>query len=68
MSGAIPPLPQYTFMVWCLVKHRDNFNFYIYYYTKNIIDLDEIYIVARINLLYDQLLLRKQVSFYDHCV
>jgi hypothetical protein len=20
MSGAIPPLPQYTFMAWCLVK------------------------------------------------
>jgi hypothetical protein len=27
MSGAIPPLPQYAFMVWCLVKHRDNFTF-----------------------------------------
>jgi hypothetical protein len=25
MSGAIPPLPQYVFMAWCLVKHRDNF-------------------------------------------
>jgi hypothetical protein len=24
---AIPPLPQYVFMVWCLVKHRDNFTF-----------------------------------------
>jgi len=23
MSGAIPPLPQYAFMTWCLVKHRD---------------------------------------------
>jgi hypothetical protein len=28
MCGAIPPLPQYTFMAWCLVKHRDNFTFY----------------------------------------
>jgi hypothetical protein len=27
MRGAIPPLPQYVFMVWCLVKHRDNFTF-----------------------------------------
>jgi hypothetical protein len=27
MSGAIPPLPQYAFMAWCLVKHRDNFTF-----------------------------------------
>jgi hypothetical protein len=25
MHGAIPPLPQYIFMAWCLVKHRDNF-------------------------------------------
>jgi hypothetical protein len=25
MSGAIPPLPHYAFMAWCLVakKHRD---------------------------------------------
>jgi hypothetical protein len=28
MRGAIPPLPQYVFMEWCLVKHRDNFTFY----------------------------------------
>jgi hypothetical protein len=27
MSGAIPPHPQYAFMAWCLVKHRDNFTF-----------------------------------------
>jgi hypothetical protein len=25
MNGAIPPLPQYAFMAWFLVKHRDNF-------------------------------------------
>jgi hypothetical protein len=25
MRGSVPPLPQYVFMVWCLVKHRDNF-------------------------------------------
>jgi hypothetical protein len=25
MPGAIPPLAQYVFMPWCLVKHRDNF-------------------------------------------
>jgi hypothetical protein len=28
MRGAIPPLPQYVFMAWCLVQHRDNFTFY----------------------------------------
>jgi hypothetical protein len=27
MRGATPPLPQYVFMAWCLVKHRDNFTF-----------------------------------------
>jgi len=27
MSGTIPPLYQYAFMAWCLVKHRDNFTF-----------------------------------------
>jgi hypothetical protein len=27
MRGAIPPFPQYVFMAWCLVKHRDNFTF-----------------------------------------
>jgi hypothetical protein len=27
MNGAIPPLLQYAFMAWCLVKHRDNFTF-----------------------------------------
>jgi hypothetical protein len=29
MCGTIPPLPQYVFMVCCLVKHRDKFNFII---------------------------------------
>jgi hypothetical protein len=23
----MPPLPHYAFMLWCLVKHRDNFTF-----------------------------------------
>jgi hypothetical protein len=30
MRGAILPLPQYVFMAWCLVKHRDIFAFYVY--------------------------------------
>jgi hypothetical protein len=25
MRGAILPLPQYVFVAWCLVKHRNNF-------------------------------------------
>jgi hypothetical protein len=27
MRRSIPPLPQYVFMAWCLVKHRDDFTF-----------------------------------------
>jgi len=23
--------PEYVFMAWCLVKHRDNFTFHLYY-------------------------------------
>jgi hypothetical protein len=30
MRGAIPPLPQCVFKAWCLVKHMDNFIFYMY--------------------------------------
>jgi len=27
MPGAIPPLLQFVFIAWCLVKHRGNFTF-----------------------------------------
>jgi hypothetical protein len=27
MHGTIPPIPQYIFMAWHLVKHRDKFTF-----------------------------------------
>jgi hypothetical protein len=27
MRDSIPPLPQYIFMAWCLVKQRNNFTF-----------------------------------------
>jgi hypothetical protein len=27
MRGVIPPLPQYVFIAWCLVKHKENFTF-----------------------------------------
>jgi len=29
MSGAIPPIPQYFSMAWCLVKHRNTFKFHL---------------------------------------
>jgi hypothetical protein len=40
MLGAIPPLPQCVFMVWCLVKCRNNFTFalpftYLVIFTTN---------------------------------
>jgi len=31
MRWAIPSLPQYIFVAWCLVKHRDNFTFTLCY-------------------------------------
>jgi hypothetical protein len=36
MGGAIPTLPQYAFMVWWLVKHRDNFTFTFQIYKKQL--------------------------------
>jgi len=27
--------PQYVFMAWCLVEHRDNFDFYLYLHPVN---------------------------------
>jgi hypothetical protein len=30
MRGAILPFPQYVFLAWCLVKHRDNFTFFTF--------------------------------------
>jgi len=35
MRGTILPLPQYAFMVWCLVKHTDNFIFYLLFTNIN---------------------------------
>jgi hypothetical protein len=36
MRGAIPPIPKFAFMAWCLIKHRDNFTllyFTLLYFT-----------------------------------
>jgi len=32
MCGAVLPLPQYVFMAWWLLKHRENFTFTFYLY------------------------------------
>jgi hypothetical protein len=40
MRGAAPPLPQYVFMTWCLITHRDNFTFtfiWIEYYSESML-------------------------------
>jgi hypothetical protein len=36
---ALPTVPQYAFMVWCLVKHRDNFTFTFYVYHSHMQEL-----------------------------
>jgi hypothetical protein len=36
MRGAIPPLPQETFMVWSLVKHRYTFGQFCKYYVTSL--------------------------------
>jgi hypothetical protein len=36
MREAIPPLPQYVFVAWCLVKHRDNVTFLISHEVKKL--------------------------------
>jgi hypothetical protein len=43
MHEAIPPLPQYTFTAWCLVKHRDNFTFTFSFTNSQNIDKEERY-------------------------
>jgi hypothetical protein len=35
MRGAIPPLPQYVFMVCCFVKYKDNFTFTFICYSRD---------------------------------
>jgi hypothetical protein len=35
MCGAVPPLSQYGFMAWCLVKHRDNISLPLMLYYSN---------------------------------
>jgi hypothetical protein len=35
MHGAIPPFPQYAFMAWCLVKHKDTFIIYQIFRVSN---------------------------------
>jgi hypothetical protein len=37
MREAIPPLPRYVFMAWCLVRHRDKFTFNFYLYNHHFI-------------------------------
>jgi hypothetical protein len=46
------PLPQYVFMAWCLVKHRDNFTFTFILFFRCVISLlHAFYGVWRIEVL-----------------
>jgi hypothetical protein len=38
MSGAIPPLPQYTFMAWCSVKAQEKLYLYLYLYWQYLME------------------------------
>jgi hypothetical protein len=38
---AMLKLPQYVFMAWCLVKHRDNFTFIFIFTLTFIININE---------------------------
>jgi hypothetical protein len=40
MSGAIPQLPQYAFMEWCLVKAQEQLCLYCYLFTYSIVQDD----------------------------
>jgi hypothetical protein len=55
MSGAIPALPQYDFIAWCLFKkkHRDNFAFT--FGTESLIQLDEFTYEVAIKIAWPQL-------------
>jgi hypothetical protein len=46
MSGAIHPLPQYTFMVWCSVKAQGQLYLYLYLFTDELYKMwKEVYVV-----------------------
>jgi hypothetical protein len=52
MCGAIPPLPQYVFMAWSLVKHRDSFTFfYLFISMTRYFQLSEIDLLEQMNIL-----------------
>jgi hypothetical protein len=39
MCGATPPLPQYLFTAWCLVKHKDNFTLYPTWFGPSVLQI-----------------------------
>jgi hypothetical protein len=47
MRGVIPPLPQYAFMAWCLVKLRDNFTFISFYDFLGPFELRQFLVIMR---------------------
>jgi hypothetical protein len=59
MCGAMPPLTQYIFMAWCLVKHRDNFIFTLYYWSRG----NSVNIVCRLRSVRTRFCSRKCQAF-----
>jgi hypothetical protein len=63
MCGAIPPLPQYFFMAWYLVKHRDNCTFTFIMTTE----VNTHYIVnSEISVEYNAMQLAENISSTRH--
>jgi hypothetical protein len=70
MPGAIPPLPQYAFMAWCLVKAQGQFYLYLSTVTFDLagsIPLSALwscinYICLQSGLIYNQLTIINALS------
>jgi hypothetical protein len=60
MSGAIPPLFQYAFMAWCLVKHRD------FYLRKVKMPLENVPHFSKETSDFQYLVILH--PFYEHCI
>jgi hypothetical protein len=42
MNGAIPPLPQYAFMAWCLVKAQEQLYLYLIQKSYEVVEKDTV--------------------------
>jgi len=79
MRGAIPLLPQYVFMAWCLVKHKDNFTFTLsentlvhkcvdQYECDDVTELQTLLASKHYSTVYRDISLAKAVLFTKLCI